>query len=97
MKPIKGLDEQDRKPNPVAVAIGAGALKMVEWTLLAALFAVLCGVVAFTVMVSLGWMHSEVPTVPAPSYFFVWSAIWGSSVLALWAGALVKMATKEED
>lgn len=99
MKPIKGLDgpEQPRETGKVAQAIGAGALKLVEWLTLGVMFAGMCAVVAFTVMVSLGWMHGEAPTVPAPSFFFIWSAIWGSSVLALWAGALVKMATKDDE
>lgn len=94
MKEIKGLRPvgQDEKPNPVAVAIG----KTAEYLLLAGIFVGMCAMVAFVVMMSLGVMHRHEPAVPPFGFMFIWAAVWGSSVLGLWAGNLVKSALKEE-
>ena len=99
MKPIKGLDgpEVPREPNPVASAVGKGALKLVEYTAGALTFLGMCAGVAFIVMYALHVMHEQVPAVPPFGFLFLWAAIWGSSVLALFAGNLVKMATADDD
>lgn len=98
LKPIKGLDgpEQPRQPSPAATAISKAALKLVEYTTGALIFTAMCAVVAFTVMYALNIMHRHEPAVPPFGFWFLWAAIWGSSVLALFAGNLVKLATAEE-
>ena len=99
MKPIKGLDgpQQPREdePNKIAVALVTGVGRTLEYSLLAGIFMAICAGVAASVMAALSIMHSHVPTVPPFGFMFIWAGIWGSSVLAIFAGQLTKVILKE--
>lgn len=99
MKPIKGLDgpEQPRETSKVAQAIGAGAIKLVEWVASGGAYMLACMLIAWWVMLALDIMHDSVPTVPPFGFMFLWAAIWGSGILAMFAGTLVKMVMGDDE
>lgn len=97
MKPIKGLDPEPSNKNAVAGAFVDGVAKIALYLFQAFLFMGTCAMVAYVVMMSLHFMHGQESAVPPFGFIFIWSAIWGSSVLALFAGGLVKMAMKEDE
>lgn len=99
MKEIKGLKPvgKDEEASKAAMAFVDGVAKVVSYLVSTFLLLATCAMVAFVVMTSLSFMHDQEPAVPPFGFMFVWAAVWGSAVLGLFAGSLVKIALKEDE